>query len=218
MHKLVIFDMDGLMFDTERLYYEANQKTADRIGIPFDYAFYRQFIGVSDKDFFKAMEERFETNQVDQFKQESVKDLRVLLETTVPDQKKGLKELLTYLKDNGYKMVVASSSERRLVLKLLENAGLYAWFDGIVGGDEVQDSKPQPDIFLKACDLIEGDVSKVLVLEDSLNGIKAAHQAGFPVVMVPDLIEPNAYARTLAQAICEDLHEVLIKIKSENLI
>lgn len=218
MHKLVIFDMDGLMFDTERLYYEANQKTADRIGMPFDYSFYSQFIGVSDKDFFKAMEDRFEKSQVDRFKKESVEDLRALLQATVPDQKKGLKDLLAYLKACGHKTVVASSSERQLVLKLLENAGLTHWFDGVVGGDEVEDSKPQPDIFLKARDLIKEGVSAVLVLEDSLNGLKAAHAAAFPVIMVPDLIEPDEEAKALALDICHDLHEVLMKIKSEDLI
>lgn len=218
MTKLVIFDMDGLMFDTEPLYFKANMKTAEKVGIPFDYTFYKQFIGSSDQDFFDAMYRQFDEEKVTQFIAESGRDLKEALFASAPVLKKGLTDLLTYINEEGYKAVVASSSERAIVRQLLENAGIHKCFNGIVGGDEVKHSKPDPEIFIKAKELAGEDTSDVLVLEDSLNGIKAANAAGFPVVMVPDLIEPDDNVRELTLDVCHDLHEVLRKIKSEKLI
>lgn len=218
MSKLIIFDMDGLMFDTEPLYYKANQLTADKIGIPFDYAFYEKYIGASEKDFFNAMYDHFEKVKVEQFIKDSVVDLKAALFASPPILKKGLVDLLEYLKANEFKTVVASSSEKAVVLQLLENANLLDYFDGVVGGDEVVHSKPHPEIFKKARQLIEGDITDVLVLEDSINGIKAANAADYSVVMVPDLINPDSHIEKLTLDICHDLHEVLSKIKSEKLI
>ncbi|PRY83926.1 HAD family hydrolase [Alkalibacterium olivapovliticus] len=218
MTKLIIFDMDGLMFDTEPLYYKANQQTADKIGIPFDYSFYEKYIGASEKDFFSAMYDHFDESKVDQFITDSVEDLKSVLFSAPPVLKKGLVDLLDFLKENKYKTVVASSSEKKVVLELLENAGLTHYFDGVIGGDEVSHSKPHPEIFEKARQLIDGPISDILVLEDSINGIKAANAANFPVVMVPDLIKPDSHMKKMTLDICHDLHEVLNKIKSEKLI
>lgn len=218
MSKLIIFDMDGLMFDTEPLYFKANMKTAEKVGIPFDYDFYQQYIGSSDKDFFDAMYRQFDKDKVDLFKTYSEKDLKEALFADAPVLKEGLTDLLSFLKEKGYNTVVASSSERHIVNQLLLKAGIKDYFDGVVGGDEVEQSKPEPEIFIKARNLIPDQTLDVLVLEDSFNGIKAAEAAGYPVVMVPDLIEPSEEIRKITLDICHDLHEVLRKIKSEKLI
>jgi len=218
MNRLIIFDMDGLMFDTEPLYYKANQKTADRIGLPFDYAFYEKYIGASEKDFFNAMYQSFDKEKVERFITDSTADLKDVLFAAPPVKKKGLVDLLDYLKSNEYKMVVASSSEREVVKALLVSAEVSDYFDGVVGGDDVTHSKPHPEIFIKASTLAGENLSNVLVLEDSVNGIKAANAAGFPVVMVPDLIEPDDEIRSRTLDVCHDLHEVLTKIKSDILI
>lgn len=210
--------MDGLMFDTEPLYFKANMKTAERAGIPFDYSFYKQFIGSSDKDFFDAMYRQFDEEKVDQFVSESAKDLKEALFAKSPVLKEGLIELLQFIQQNDYKAVVASSSERDVVNQLLINAGIQSYFDGVIGGNEVRQSKPEPEIFIKAKDLVSKEFCDVIVLEDSLNGIKAANAAGFPVVMVPDLIEPDDEIRSQTLDVCQNLHEVLSKIKSEKLI
>ncbi|MCC5889538.1 MAG: HAD family phosphatase [Alkalibacterium sp.] len=218
MTKLFIFDMDGLMFDTEPLYFKANMKTAEKVGIAFDYSFYKQYIGSSEKDFFEAMYNQFDEEKVTHFISESARDLKEALFADSPILKKGLKDLLVYIEEKGYKAVVASSSEREVIHQLLENAGIQNYFDGVIGGNEVNHSKPDPEIFIKAKNLVSEDNLDVLVLEDSINGIKAANAAGFPVVMVPDLIEPDDEVRNLTLDICHDLHEVLNKIKSEKLI
>ena len=214
MSKLVIFDMDGLMFDTEPLYYEANQRTADKLGIPFDYAFYKQFIGASDADFFKAIYQTVPKEKADLFVDESRKDLKELFYSTTPKLKPGLRELLDSLKEDDVRLAVASSSHHELIDTLLEKADLTTYFDAVVGGDEVKQSKPSPEIFLKAAELTGPEHSDVIVLEDSLNGIRAGHSAGFKVIMVPDLIAPDKEAESKTFAICKDLFEVISEIKN----
>ncbi|MFO8070141.1 MAG: HAD family phosphatase [Alkalibacterium sp.] len=218
MNSVVIFDMDGLMFDTEPIHYKANQKTADALNIPFDYSFYEKFIGVSESDFFEAMYKQFPEKKVDQFIIDNKINVEDLLFTELPQLKIGLIELLTYLKEEGYKTVVASSSEREIVDRLLQLTNLHTYFDDFIGGDEVAKSKPHPEIFQKAAQLVGDEKSEILVLEDSLNGIRAACSAGYKVIMVPDLIRPTAEAITKTLDICENLEEVLMKIKSEKII
>lgn len=218
MNKVVIFDMDGLMFDTESIYYKANQKTADALSIPFDYSFYEKYIGVSETEYFEAMFSQFPEDKVNQFISDSKKDAESHLFAEPPAIKKGLVELLVYLKENGYKTVVASSSERKLVEKLLDLTNLREYFDDYIGGDEVNKSKPHPEIFQNAAQRVSDTPFEVLVLEDSLNGIRAAYSAGYNVIMVPDLVKPTEEAESKTLDICEDLEEVLIKIKSEKII
>lgn len=207
--KAVIFDMDGLMFDTETIYYQANQKTADKIGLPFDYAFYEKYIGASDEDFFQALyAEHDEKALVDQFVKQSREDIvEDLLNSPLP-KKAGLDELLAFLKEKEYELIVASSTERHLVDALLKKAGVAHYFDGVVGGDEVKNSKPDPAIFLKASEKTRASKEETLILEDSLNGIRAAYAAEIPVIMVPDLFQPNEEATEKAVAIYSDLLEV----------
>ena len=214
MKKAVIFDMDGLMFDTEPLYFKGNQITAESVGIPFDYAFYKNYIGASDEDLYQGMYETFEKEKVDAFIENAEKDVEEVLFSDVPVLKKGLVPLLEYLKEKQFKTVVASSSKRHVVQNMLKNAKLTSYFDAIVGGDEVERSKPHPEIFQKAAKLTGVEGSAILVLEDSMNGIRAAHAAGLDVIMIPDLMQPTDEARELTLDVCNDLHEILRKLKS----
>lgn len=214
MKKAVIFDMDGLMFDTESLYFKGNRMTAESVGIPFDYAFYENYIGSSDDDLYQGMYQTFEKEKVDAFIERAESDVEDVLFSSEPVLKEGLVPLLNYLKENHFKTVVASSSRRKVVQTLLKNANLTHYFDAIVGGDEVEVSKPHPEIFQKAAALTGYEQSEIVVLEDSMNGIRAAHAAGIDVIMVPDLIQPTDEARKLTLDICNDLHEILRKIKN----
>lgn len=212
--KAVIFDMDGLMFDTETIYYQSNQATADSIGLPFNYAFYEKYIGTSEKDFFNALHnEHHDEKLVQLFIEKSKIDIETALLAKPLPQKKGLRALLDYLKEKEIEMVVASSTEHRLVETLIQNADLSHYFSGIVGGDEVENSKPDPAIFLKALSKTKAEKAEALVLEDSLNGVRAAHAAGIPVIMVPDLLNPDREAQEKATAVLEDLTEVISYIK-----
>ena len=106
--------------------------------------------------------------------------------------KYGLYELLDWLKSSGIKTAVASSSTRRAVLRNLESAGITDKFDIIVSGEMATRSKPAPDIYLKACELLGESPKDCIALEDSRNGLWAAHNAGCRVIMVPDLWQADA--------------------------
>lgn len=208
--KAIIFDMDGLMFDTEAIYYQANQKTADDLGLPFTKNFYLQFVGASDKDFFAGMYKAFEEkDKVDRFVEESNEVAHEMLTAGKIDKKKGLIELLDHLKEKEIDAIIASSSEKWLVESITTNNEVREYFIDAVGGDEVEKAKPNPDIFLKALEKLGTNKEETLVLEDSLNGVRAAHAAGIPVIMVPDLIEPNDEANEKALAVEESLLKII---------
>lgn len=106
------------------------------------------------------------------------------------------------------KMAVASSSPRWEVEKHLKDAGIYDYFVGIVCGDMIQNSKPDPEIYLKACELLERKPSECLALEDSKNGLLSAHRAGCKPIMVPDLWQPDEETEKILYAKFEDLEMV----------
>lgn len=128
--------------------------------------------------------------------------------------KRGLPELLDYLKENRYQTAVASSSSRATVEDYLRRAKMEGIFSTLICGDMVTRSKPEPDIFLKAAEELGAAPADCLILEDSPNGIRAAHAAGMRVIMVPDLIEPTADLRAMASKVCESLHDVILFLEN----
>ena len=168
--KGAIFDMDGLLLDSERLYQSCwHQLARDRgLSLPSDFAV--RITGSGPKrECMAMMVEREKT------------DLQL---------KPGAADLLPALKKAGYRLAVASSSPRDMVLTNLGRTGIDGYFDVVVCGDEVSRGKPDPDIFLLAAErlgLLPGDC---YVLEDSPNGLLAARAAGCRPVMIPDLVPP----------------------------
>lgn len=132
--------------------------------------------------------------------------------------KEGLAELLTYLKAHDYKTVVATSSTRDRVDRILAQTGLIDYFDGSVCGDEVERGKPDPDIFLKACRKADVPPAQALVLEDSETGIEAAHSAGIPVICVPDMKYPAEEFAKKTYGIAESLSQVLAMLQAGSLL
>ena len=129
--------------------------------------------------------------------------------------KRGLIELLTYLKDNKYKTIVATSSTRERVDTILEQYGLSVYFDGSVCGNEVAESKPNPEIFLKACHIAGCKPCEAYVLEDSEMGIEAAYVAGIDCIVVPDMKYPGDEYAKKSRWIVSSLYEAMEIIKNE---
>lgn len=122
--------------------------------------------------------------------------------------KKGLYVLLEYLRDNGYKLAVASSSPGWEVESHLRDAGVSGYFDVVVCGDMVIKSKPEPEIYLKACELLEEEPGKCFALEDSKNGLLSAYRAGCKPIMVPDLWQPDREIEKIIYGKFVDLESV----------
>lgn len=213
MIKAVIFDMDGLIFDSERLYAKANVKTAKTLGLDKDEAYFYQFVGIGAQDMAERMKEAFDDDLVDEFFRLGEEDAHeLLLHGEVPTQP-GLYELLDYLDDAGIEKVIASSSEVYMIDVMTKNAGIRDRFSAIHGGDQVKQTKPAPDIFELAWSNLGVSKEETLVLEDSINGVLAAHAAGIPVIMVPDTVEPTDEVRDKALAVVNNLSEVANYLK-----
>ena len=205
----VIFDMDGLMFDTERVFVKAWDYAGEKIGVgKAGYMVYKT-LGMNIKASYNVWKtefgDRYQEEELRKYTKEFLQ--KYYAENKVP-VKKGLYVLLDYLKKAGVKMAVASSSPRWEVEKHLKDAGIYDYFVGIVCGDMIQNSKPDPEIYLKACELLETKPSECLALEDSKNGLLSAHRAGCKPIMVPDLWQPDEETEKILYAKFEDLEMV----------
>ena len=117
-------------------------------------------------------------------------------------------DFIKRLKINGYTLAIASSTVLSAVERQVRAAGIREYFDVVLGGDDVKDGKPAPDIYLMAAEKLGKDPSQVIVIEDSYNGIKAARAAGAKAIMVPDILPPNEEMREKAWKICKDFDEV----------
>ncbi len=207
MVKAVIFDMDGVMFDTERIAVDAWIEVLAGMGITAGLEQIRPGIGVNRKDareiYLRVFGPDFDCDRAIALTGEYQN--RWTEEHGVPI-KPGLPELLDVLKKSGIKTAVASSTGEKRVRRLLELAGISNSFDAVVCGDMVEHSKPEPEIFLKTAQLLETAPEDCVVLEDSPNGIRAGWRAGMKVIMIPDLIEPDETAR-LCAAIAPSLRD-----------
>ena len=210
MIKGVIFDMDGLMFDTERLWDTLWEPACQALGVPMPEdteSFYASGRGLAGQYLQEHVHKYFP--QVDPQKMVDkiwqIGDERFA--QGVPC-KPGLKELLALLEERGLPRIVASSSPRNMIEQNLQTTGTARYFHDIVCGADVEHSKPAPDIFLEAARRLGLDIRDCLVLEDSYNGVRAGHAAGAVTIMVPDLAQPDEEIRQLYTRCCHDLYEV----------
>ena len=141
--------------------------------------------------------------------------LRLVDENGVP-KKPGIDELLTYLKDNGIKCAVASSTSKAVAEDLLKRADIYKYFSAGVFGNMVANGKPAPDIFIEAARRLDIPCGECMCLEDSHNGIRAGHSAGMVTVMVPDMLPPNEEILQKVYAVANDLFGIIDIIERIN--
>ena len=215
MIKAIIFDMDGLMIDSERVTFECYQEILKGMNLTMDEEFYKTLLGKP----LKGIYQRFYDVYGNDFPIEDViKDVHALMakrfETEGVPIKTGLKSLLEYLKENNYKTIVATSSNRDRVDTILSQAQITDYFDDSICGDEVTKGKPNPEVFLKSCQKLGVTVDEAIVLEDSEAGIQASYDAGIKVICIPDMKYPEKQYEEKTFKILKDLNDVTEYLKS----
>lgn len=216
MKKAVIFDMDGLMIDSERVTYNEYVKKLEQLGrYDFTEELYRNCLGKNKQGICQV----FIDHYGEDFPMTEVwDDVHVWIDESLRQyvpKKKGLVELLEYLKANNYKTIVATSSGRTRVDEILKNADLTKYFDDTICGDEVTHGKPHPEIFLTACQKLDVKPDEALVLEDSEAGILAAHDGHIDVICVPDMKYPEPQFVEKVTKIVDSLDEVIDYLKAQ---
>ncbi len=209
MNKTIIFDMDGVIFDTERLILSCWQIEAVKYDIPNIENTFKACIGTDVDTTRRILFDTYGKDfPYDKFRTE-YRDLfyRKIEKNGIP-VKRGVREILSFLKVNGYRTGLASSTRREVVEQELTDAGLRNFFEVIVGGDMVKRGKPEPDIYQKACEQMLVEPEESYAIEDSKNGILSAKAAGLKVLHVPDILEPDEEMKELADEIFEDLIQV----------
>ena len=214
MIKAVIFDLDGLLLDTEIVAFKVYEELGRRFNFELSLTeFMKDFCGRPLRKNVAHCNERFQLPwELEEAVEEVLNIEKMILDQGV-EVMPGARELLVFLKENGYKTAVASSSARERSMKLLKEHNLVQYFDDYVFGPEVPRSKPNPDIFLKAAEKVNIAPENCLVLEDSQAGIQAAFTAGMKVICIPDLKYPTEEYVQMATAVKESLFDVIEYLK-----
>ncbi|HTY48201.1 MAG TPA: HAD family phosphatase [Steroidobacteraceae bacterium] len=206
----VIFDMDGLLLDSERIALEVFNETCGRFGFAPRTEVFVRCLGVNKETSRRVLEQALQ-GLADPVAFGRAWDeayaLRVAREPA--PLKDGVTALLEHLQSLGVPAAVATSTATERARAKLGGAGILHHFREVVGGDQVRRSKPQPDIYLRAAMLLEVDPTRCLALEDSENGVRAAVAAGMTVVQVPDIVPPSEELRREGHVVLASLREVV---------
>ena len=210
MIEAIVFDMDGLLFDSERIVQRSWEEAGNQLGLEHmgETIYHTLGMNLAERNhyFRNTIAKDFPCEEF--AKQARIWFYKIVNEEGLP-MKNGARELLEYGKANGYRMAIATSSRREYALKNLKAAKIYDFFDAGVFGDMVQHAKPDPEIYLKACDSIGAAPANCIALEDAPAGIRAAYAAGMKPIMIPDLVAPTPEIEALLYETCDTLLGVI---------
>lgn len=216
-YKAAVFDMDGIIFDSERITFEFWKIVGQKYNLSHMEEVYPKCLGVNYEGTRKIFQEAYgeEIIAYDDFKKETSALYREATSGGRLPKKPGIEDLLRFLKENELKIGVASSTHEDVVKQQLIDGGLIQYFDAIIGGNKVTKSKPDPEIYLKACDMLGVDPSDTFAVEDSFNGVRSGCNAGLDVIMVPDMVEPTDEISKLSICVQKDHFQVITYLKEE---
>lgn len=215
MIKALVFDMDGVLYDTEKVSLRNWMKIADEMGLPDMESTHTKCIGVNRNDGIHILKDCYG----EEFDGEAFLDhaSRLMHEGWEKDGlplMKGVIEILTYLKEKNIPVAICSSTRVPTILQHLKQTDMEEYFTEIIGGNMVEHSKPQPDIYLKACETLGFKPEECIGVEDSPNGIRSCHAAGLFTVMIPDLVQPTEELLSLCDRKEESLLTLLDYIRT----
>ena len=214
--KVFIFDMDGTMFDTEQISYICWRDVCREYGYELPEDLFRSVIGMDNRRIAAVFGRYFGPDfPYEPIREKKVADQLQYYRDHVIPVKPGLREILAYAKRAGSCCAVASSSPESQIRFLLEKAGVASYFSVVQSGEDVAHGKPAPDIFWEACRRAGAEPEQALVLEDSRNGLLAAHEAHIPSVFIPDIAPVSDDVAALAWKRCRTLADVPDLLEAE---
>lgn len=213
--KAVIFDMDGVLVDSEAIVRESMRKGAEKYSLPFEDDFYELFLGCNDEMTLKILYDRYHDQKL---AERILDDSYALIMQEYADGnvhlKNGCRELLSFMKENGIPYALATGSSYEFVkMDFLNNGYDTVPFEHVVTGDMILNSKPDPEIFIKAAASMDQDIKDCLIIEDSPKGLEAAYHSGARSCFIPDLVRPRKDLLEKADYCCSDLFELMDLIK-----
>lgn len=210
----VVFDMDGVLFDTQKLYVKAWHEVANILNIPNISEPAYLCIGRNENDQTEILDKFYPDGfPYEEFKELKRQKLMSYVEKEVPLMK-GTKELLEYLKSIGARVAIASSTRQSVIKHHLLLTGLTGYFEKIISGDMVTYSKPAPDIYIMACRELGIEPGDAFAVEDSYNGIRSASAAGMKTIMIPDMQPYNEEMSKLVYGCYDSLLDFMEYLKN----
>ncbi|MBO5041761.1 MAG: HAD family phosphatase [Clostridia bacterium] len=206
--RAIIFDKDGTLHDTEKVYLQAWKAAAAEFGVPDIENTVRDCTGTTIPWIAEYWAKKYPDIPFEDYLPRRQYYYFGILEQGVP-VKEGAHEVLSYLKAHGYKVGMATSTPWDTVKDHLERTDMMGYFDTIVTGDMIEHGKPAPDIYLLAAERLGVDPAECIGVEDSLSGVRAVCAAGMRAVMVPDLIPPTEEIENMLWKKCEGLDELI---------
>lgn len=211
MYKAVVFDMDGVIFDTEKLYRKVETEEGLSRGVPEDVMKkVLDMIAGGNKHTNKPKFEATVGRGIDyfDFRECMLKRFDESVEKNGVEFKDGVVETLEFLKSKGVPIGLATSTSKERASKYFAKTGVDKYFDVMVFGDNLKNGKPAPDIYLMACEQLGVEPANAIGVEDSINGVKSSATAGMCAIMVIDLIQPTDEIREIAGEICDNVREI----------